>query len=166
METFDWSQFTRRIDIRASVHDIYRLWATQAGLEKWFLRKAESRSADGNLRELNEFFQKGDAYLWLWHGYGDETAERGEILEANGHDFLQFSFAGNCIVSIRVKEEQGEMVVELKQENIGTDERSKELYHIGCSTGWTFYLANLKSVLESGHDLRNKNEQLKNMVNA
>jgi hypothetical protein len=33
-------------------------------------------------------------------------------------------------------------------------------------TGWTFYLANLKSVLEGGLDLRNKNARLQRLVNA
>lgn len=166
MGQYDWSQFTKRINIRANVHDIYRLWATRQGLEKWFLRTAGSKAPDGTLREPNEFMQKGDWYRWLWFGYGDETVETGQIQEANGSDFLQFSFAGTCAVSVRIKEEGQELVVELKQENIPLDEKSKELYHLGCSTGWTFYLANLKSVLEGGLDLRNKNEKLKNVVNS
>jgi hypothetical protein len=37
---------------------------------------------------------------------------------------------------------------------------------MGCLGGWTFYLANLKSYLEGGVDLRNKNLALNNMVNS
>jgi hypothetical protein len=32
---------------------------------------------------------------------------------------------------------------------------------VQCQLGWTFYLANLKSVIEGGVDLRNKNVDLK-----
>jgi len=57
-------------------------------------------------------------------------------------------------------------VVELWQENIPGDEDSKVNLHMGCTKGWTFYLTNLKSILEGGIDLRNKNISLKNVVNA
>jgi hypothetical protein len=58
------------------------------------------------------------------------------------------------------------MIVELVQDNISTDEKGKELWHVGCKTGWTFYLANMKSMFEGGIDLRNKNEQLQEMMNS
>ena len=32
----------------------------------------------------------------------------------------------------------------------GYDDASRANYHLGCLTGWTFYLANLKSILEGG----------------
>jgi len=54
----------------------------------------------------------------------------------------------------------------LWQENIPTDEKAKVSWHLGCATGWTFYLTNLKSILEGGLDLRNKDELLTNVVNA
>jgi len=46
--------------------------------------------------------------------------------------------------------------VELIQENIPEDaDPSKNLF-VQCQVGWTFYMANLKSVIEGGIDLRNK----------
>jgi hypothetical protein len=39
-------------------------------------------------------------------------------------------------------------------------------YHVGCKAGWTFYLANLKSILEGGIDMRNKKTRLKEMLNS
>ena len=92
--------------------------------------------------------------------------EEGTILDCNGKDFLKFSFgkAGNC--SITIKEEMGETIVELLQDNIPTDEHGMQYWHLGCKTGWTFYLANLKSILEGGKDLRNKNALLQNVLNA
>ena len=37
---------------------------------------------------------------------------------------------------------------------------------MGCLEGWTFYLTNLKSVIEGGLDLRNKNLDIKGVINA
>jgi len=52
------------------------------------------------------------------------------------------------------------------QEEIPTDEKSMQSFYVGCKTGWTFYLANMKSILEGGIDLRNKNEKLQQMLNS
>jgi hypothetical protein len=65
-----------------------------------------------------------------------------------------------------MKEERGHMIVELVQTEIPTDDRGKHYWHLGCKTGWTFYLANLKSLFEGGVDLRNRDEGLKNVVNS
>ena len=59
---------------------------------------------------------------------------------------------------------KGETVVELTQSRIPEDE-NRGIY-VDCSYGWTFYLANLKSVLEGGIDLRNKNVDIQNVVNS
>ena len=84
----------------------------------------------------------------------------------NKKDFIQFSFgkAGNC--SITIKQEEGETIVELIQDHIPTDEQGMHYWHLGCKTGWTFYLANLKSLCEGGIDLRNRNVHVKNVVNS
>lgn len=37
---------------------------------------------------------------------------------------------------------------------------------VGCGEGWVFYLANLKSILEGGIDLRNKNDAIRNVLNS
>ena len=166
MSEFDWRRFTVRINIKAPAEKLYWCWATRAGIEFWFLRRSDYKKPDGNLCESNDPVQKGFGYSWWWHGYPDEVVEHGLILEANGKDLFKFKFgnAGNCTVSIYGK--QGENIVELLQDEIPTDDTAKQNWHIGCKTGWTFYMANLKSMMEGGIDLRNKNEQLQNMLNA
>jgi hypothetical protein len=37
---------------------------------------------------------------------------------------------------------------------------------VGCQLGWTFYLTNMKSIAEGGIDLRNRDIDFKNVVNA
>lgn len=166
MANFDWSRFVVRITVNASPKDLYKAWATKKGMEQWFLRLSEYKKPGGSLRGANENVEKGDSYRWLWHGWSDDMVETGSILECNGKDQIKFKFgdAGDCIVNI--KNEQGENVVELIQENIPADEAGMKNYHLGCKTGWTFYLANLKSILEGGIDLRNKNENIKKVVNS
>jgi len=164
--TYDWSRFVKRIQTKATISDAYTAWTTQHGLERWFLRDADFATKEGTPRDAHSFVKPGDTYKWLWHGYDDTTAETGEVLEGNGTDTFKFVFGTAGIVTITIKTEQGETIVELLQENIPTDEKHKVYFHLGCSTGWTFYLANLKSVLEGGLDLRNKNAELKNVVSA
>lgn len=161
-----WGSFTVRININAAVEKLYLLWATEAGMESWFLRLCEYKRASRTHRDSHDPVQNGDTYLWRWHGYSDEVKEEGMILECNGKDYLKFSFgqAGDCIV--RIKEEAGHTIVELYQENIPDDEKGKHYWHVGCKAGWTFYLANLKSLCEGGIDLRNKDERLKDMINS
>ena len=164
--SYDWSRFVVRIAIKAPADKLYHAWATREGMEYWFLRLSEYKKPDGAIRGNKEYVEKGDTYKWLWHGWPDDTVEHGTILDCNGKDFFKFSFgkAGNCGVTI--KKEEGEMMIELVQDRIPTDEQGMHYWHLGCKTGWTFYLANLKSLYEGGIDLRNKNEKLQQVLNS
>lgn len=166
MADFDWKMFTVRVPVAASIEKLYWCWATREGIEYWFLRMSDYKKPDGTQRGNDEYAQKGDIYSWRWYGWSDEVTEHGEILECNGKDFFKFSFgnAGNCAVTI--KTENGKTLVELVQDEIPDDEHGRQYYQLGCKTGWTFYLANLKSLLEGGIDLRNRDERLKNVVNS
>lgn len=160
----DWSSFTKRITVAATMRAIYNAWSTPSEIERWFLSKAEF-AGPGNLsRGKDERFSAGDDYLWEWHGYANGSPERGQVLEANNHDFLSFTFADESVVEVRILNEAGEKVVQLTQKRIGPDENLH--IYIGCGEGWTFYLANLKSILEGGIDLRNKNDKIQGVVNS
>ena len=166
MNDYNFKTFTKRITIHREKEIIYRAWATQAGLENWFLRLAEFTKPDGRLRSRNEQVQQGDKYKWLWWGYDDDVIEENEILGTNGESMIQFSFSGGCIVTVAVKEEQGENICELAQQMPMDDENEQRHFYMECSKGWTFYMTNLKSILEGGIDLRNKNEAIQNVINA
>ena len=161
-----WSKFRRRITINADSQKIYDAFGTQAGLESWFLRKAQFMTFDGRVRRKEEYIQKDDTYFWLWHGFDDETFEKRRVLEANNRNFLQFIFSGGCRVTVRVKKAAGENILELIQDNIEFDENPYRNLFVACGLGWTFYLTNLKSILEGGIDLRNKNKSIQNVINA
>lgn len=170
MSNYDWSRFRLRIPVKADAQTIYNAWATQNGIEGWFLRSADFVKQNGVLRYRNELIQAGDTYTWLWYGYPDETVEVGEILAANGQNHLHFTFnntaTNKMTVTVDILQEHGETVVELVQKDIPLDEQSRINYYIGCMQGWGFYLANLKSVLEGGIDLRNRNVAIKQVISS
>lgn len=163
MENFDWTKFTRKIAVKSTISEIYDAWAKSSEIEKWFLSSARFYDLNQKIIDKNTAVAQGYSYEWEWFLY--EGVEKGKITEANGKDFIQFTFAGNCLVDIKLSEEKGYVFVELTHKDIPTDEGSKRDIRLGCHTGWSFYLVNLKSVYEGGLDLRNRDENLSPMVN-
>jgi hypothetical protein len=166
MEPYNWQSFVLKIPIQSSFKNIYHAWSTTAGLESWFLRKAAFTQPNGEPRDNNAAIEVNDKYEWLWHGWPDEVVEKGTILAANGTDQVRFSFGKGGNVTVTIKQELDQILVELVQDEIPDNEEGRTYYHIGCMKGWLFYLANLKSILEGGIDLRNRNEALKNVINS
>jgi len=152
----NWTKFTVAADFNTDARSIYNAWATPEGLESWFLRKAEFYTITGRLRTPDEFILKEDTYEWYWHGFDDSTVEKGQVLEVNSIDFLKFTFSGGTIVTVSIQSKNGLTIVELTQENIPEETDSSKNLFVHCQIGWTFYLANLKSIVEGGIDLRNK----------
>ena len=166
MSDTNWSAFTKRIPVKASVNQIYKAWATQEGLENWFLRSAVFTDKDKNPRERTSFVEKGDTFTWHWHGYPDSVFEKREVIAANGKDQIQFTFSGGCLVTVKAVPVGDVTICELTQENIPSDDNPKTNLYVGCGEGWTFYLANLKSHLEGGVDLRNKDNAITQVINS
>jgi uncharacterized protein YndB with AHSA1/START domain len=155
MSSRDWSRFSQSIKIKAPLKTVYDSWTTRKGLERWFLRMAAFTTQDGVLSKDDEAAAMGGTYHWRWHGHPDNVEERGTVLEANGRDRLKFVFGKAGIVTVNLSEQNGLTQMEIVQEDIPTDEHGRFEYHVGCSSGWTFYRANMKAVLEGGVDIRN-----------
>ena len=163
MTNFDWTTFTRKIAIKAKLSDIYCAWTKASEIEKWFLSKAIFTDTNEKPIGKDNPIEKGFTYEWNWYLY--DTTEQGKITDTNGKDFIQFTFAGNCLVDIKLSIQDDYVIVELTQKNIPTDDNSKQGIRLGCDSGWSFFLVNLKSVYEGGLDLRNKDTSLKGMLN-
>lgn len=163
MKNFNWTQFTKRIAVKAPIQTLYDAWTKSSELEKWFLKTAKFINPDGTGVDGNSHAKAGMSYEWTWYLYPD--TERNIVTIANGKDHFQFNFAGKCTVDVTLSEQFGHTVVELVQSNIPTDDDSKQNIRLGCSSGWSFYFVNMKSVYEGGLDLRSKDERLKPMVN-
>lgn len=164
MKNFNWTTFTRRVAVKSTMAQMYNAWASSTEIEKWFLSKAVFFDSSNNPIDKFKNIESGYSYEWNWFLYGE--TEKGKITEANGKDFIQFTFAGDCLVDIKLKQQDEYIIVELTQKNIPTDEDSMQGIRLGCDAGWSFYLVNLKSVYEGGLDLRNKEEKLKAMINS
>ncbi|HRD07018.1 MAG: SRPBCC domain-containing protein [Saprospiraceae bacterium] len=169
MQHYDWTRFTKSIVVAADPQKIYSCFSTRGGMESWFLRNCVYNRMGVELG-LQEEAMMGDHYAFMWHGWPDTTLERGEILKADGNKNFAFTFTGNEATSMEVHlllEMYGRNTrVSLTQINIPDDENSRAKWHMGCLEGWTFYLTNLKSVIEGGLDLRNKNLDIKGVINA
>ena len=162
----NWNSFTKKIAIKTPIDEVYQAWSTQKGIESWFLRCAIYTSTDGKKKAPNELIEAGDTYLWHWHGYPDTVNESHKITAVNNKDKIQFGFTGNCLVTVTLSSLKDQTIVSLKQENIPDDDNPKTNLLVGCGEGWTFYLANLKSILEGGIDLRNKDEEISDVINS
>jgi hypothetical protein len=163
MENFDWTKFSRKIAIKAPMKTIYDAWTISSELEKWFLNTATYFDKEGNVVDnLSNVLAEAN-YEWTWYLYDD--IGKGRVIEANGKDNFQFTFAGECSVDIHLSEVDGYTIVDLTQKNIPTDNESKRGIRLGCHTGWSFFLLNLKSYYEFGNDLRNKNSEFIGMMN-
>ena len=102
-------------------------------------------------------------YEWNW--FAQNYFESGKVITANGTDLFEFTFAGDCKVQVKLSEVKNYVLVEITQKEIPLDNNSKQNIRLGCTFGWTFYLINLKSVLEGGLDLRNKDSEMEGLVN-
>ncbi|MBP6334500.1 MAG: SRPBCC domain-containing protein [Bacteroidia bacterium] len=163
MKNFDWTKFTKKILIKSDVKTVYDAWTKSEELEKWFLSKAKFTTPNNQTIPASENAKAGNSYEWNW--YVQDSHEEGKVISANGHDCFEFSFAGNCKVQINLKNIKNQVSVELVQSDIPLDDNAKENIRLGCAFGWTFYLINLKSTLEGGLDLRNKDSEITGLVN-
>ena len=150
---FNHNNFIRKIFINKNIDKVYKLISTPSGIAKWFIDKAEYTTEKNSLRKENEEARKTDKYKWFWL-YKDYSTE-GEVLETEANKLFKFSFGSAGIVTITLTEDNGKTLVELKQENYPGQKYDEDAY-INCYVCWTFYLSNLKSVMEAGFDMRDR----------
>lgn len=144
----DWTKFRKRIFLDKPIDQVYNAWVIPSNLTKWFLEKAYYKTSENDFRNNDALIRKGDKYIWKWNNW--DRTEEGEILEANGKNKISFTFGkgGNVHINLIAIDEGTEL--ELIQGEIPTDDKSKMNYYVGCSTGWIFWLTNLKAWLEHG----------------
>jgi uncharacterized protein YndB with AHSA1/START domain len=164
LTTADFSEFKLRVNIRTPIENAYRAWATPAGLQSWFIGKTVFTSKDGMVRTGEELLKEGDEYSIYFNAEPDVVKLRGKVLKANDKDLFSFTFSKGCPVTISIFTEHGETIIQLLESNLPTDEETIRKHFVGDTKGWIFYLVNLKSVLEGGLDLRNKNIEIRNVI--
>ena len=160
----DFSQFKLRVNIKTTIENAYRAWASASGLASWFIGKVVFTDEQGNPRPPDALAQPGDEYACYFNHKPDTLLIKGKVLKANDKNLYSFTFSKGCPVTVSIYAEHGETIVELIESNLPTDEETMKKHYVGDSKGWIFYLTNLKSTLEGGLDLRNKNGDIKNVI--
>lgn len=137
---------------------VYRALATSAGLETWFPNVARYIERRGRNRRRTEPAKAGDTY-YKWFVYAGGVEGTGKVLKARKDRLLALTFGTNGDICFALTTTGRGTLVELVQNRIPTGPKARVESHLGCRTGWTFFLTNLKSVLEGGHDLRETDPQ-------
>ena len=143
-----WTTFTRKVFIDRPKSELYKAIGTPDGLTKWMLAKSKYTSAEGGERKPDEPYHTDDTFIWMWHNWDVENP--GVVREANGTDFVAFTFDPAGYVEIKLEDHLNGTMVILSQKDIPTDDEAKMNYYYGCSLGWSFWLVNLKAYLEHG----------------
>ncbi len=146
----DWSQFTRKIRIKAPIAQVYKAWADLNDISSWFLKSAILVDPESDRKVVI----KGDKVEWRWYNYENPSAI--EIREANSKDLLTFTFGYGMEVRVTLHKEGDFTVLTLTQYNIPTGEESRMNFHVGCRQAWSTWMLNLKSWLEHGILLHDK----------
>lgn len=138
---YNWKEFTLQAAFKGTPEKLYQMWTEPKLLCKWFLTGAKVE------------LKKGGNYVFMWVM---DAKDSGKVLAVRKNSLFRFTFAGG-ICEVKFRKSGKECIVNLRQYNIPTDERHKVGTYMSCQIGWTFFFANLKSVLETGKDLREFN---------
>ncbi|MFW9856298.1 MAG: SRPBCC domain-containing protein [Candidatus Thorarchaeota archaeon] len=156
---FDWTYFKRRIYIKnTTLKELFEKWATPRGITEWFIASAKYRDENGGLRGPDDLVNPGDEYLWKFHTGREVT---GKVIEVQENVLFKFTFGENdpgsgehVVVTVTFHEENNNNWFDILQENMSESQFGKVNYYISCNMGWVFHVNNLKSIIETGHDLR------------
>lgn len=144
-KVFDWTRFSLKIEIAAAPQRVFRAWTDSAELCAWFAVRNEIEPHVGG----RLFFE------WL----GGDRLET-KLLAVKKNREVRFPF-GSKGEEVRVlfKKVKGGTLCTLEQTGMRTSPKQKIEMHMGCKTGWVFFLTNLKAYLEHGVDLRSTNRR-------
>ena len=150
MSGFDWSQFYVHMYYLAPLEEVFSRFATSAGMESFFVRRARFTAADGTRRASDEFFRPGDAYEFE---YVHDFSHGGTILGFEENSLVSFTF-GECGVAIRFRVVDGATEVALHQTDCPLEDPQRAWMHMNCRSCWIYFMTNLRSVLADGPDVR------------
>jgi len=164
LEDYQWTQFKQKEYIKAPLKEVFLKWGTPKGISEWFIKDAEYESPDSKNREDNEIVKADDKYTWQFYS---GLVMEGKVLEVVPDSSFKFTFGKkepgsdeDVVVNVLFKEKDGITEIELTQSNIADNEYGKVSYNLSCMVGWSYFLTNLRSILESGFDYREKDERL------
>lgn len=150
MTEYDWTQFKVHMYYLAPLEDVFRRFATPAGMESFYIERATVTGPDGTTRGPDDLYQTGDRYHF---DYVHDYAHDGEILEVVPEEVLRFTF-GVCEVAIGFQAVDGATEVALHQTGCPTEDPERAWMHLNCRSCWIYFMTNLRSILAGGPDVR------------
>lgn len=142
-KAYDWTQFTEKIEIRATPARVFKAWTSEKEIVKWFIWKGSLEPKKGG-----KFFMQ-----FVTGASGDE-----KVLAIRKNELFRFSFGKDGeTVEVRFKEVKGGCDCILRQYGMKDTPKARVEWHMGCRNGWVFFLTNLKAYLEHRLDLRSQN---------
>jgi uncharacterized protein YndB with AHSA1/START domain len=139
---------TRSVDhqylIRTTPERLYEAFASPAGLVKWLADTAELTPRKGTRYSL---------------GWTNGPTHRGEVLDSVPGRSLTLSWEWPGVelkgttFHLEAEPAEGGTLFVIRHTGFPREEKWTDLYG-GAEWGWTYFAMNLKSVLETGRDLR------------
>lgn len=161
-KNFNMHRFTHAIYLNAPAELVFEYAATPSGIVKWFIGKAKYYYKDSNIRLGNDPAQKGDSFLWNW--LNKDLELKGIVTESVINKVFQFTFSPLYIVTLEFHSGGNKTKLTLTQEYQESAVKN-DFNYINCCACWVFFLTNLKSVIENGIDLREKDVNDDMLVN-
>lgn len=161
-EYFTWKEFTHAILLNTSVDAVYDMVATSDGLCKWFLGEA-SFSNDGGRVNGGLIPEAGDYYHWKWLAKEHEVA--GKVIDTEPGRMIKYTFGAAFYVSFTVSADESGLTLLTLHQTCNDDVEFNEFNYVNCCVAWTFFMTNLKSVIEQGIDLRETRVSNEMLVN-
>ena len=137
---YDWSRFELTFFYYRPVEEVFRAWATPAGMESFFIKECRTSGPKDAL------VAAGDEYRFR---YVQPFEHGGRCLAMTENELLSFTF-GSMEVVVTFEVIEGGTKVVLSQSGI----EDQVFSHMNCRSCWLYFMTNLKSVLEHGIDLR------------
>lgn len=165
LDQYKWTDFRQIEYIKAPKGAVFEKWITSKNIVEWFVAEATYKYNGTMFRKPDEKVKPGDKYTWTFF-QGIEM--EGTILDIIDNEYLSFTFGKkepgseeDVIVEIFFSCDPPERtILELHQKNIADSEFGYVNYNLSCMIGWCYFLTNLRSVFESGYDLREKEKEL------
>jgi uncharacterized protein YndB with AHSA1/START domain len=165
LDQYKWTEFRQKEFINAPKQTVFKKWVTSKNITEWFIADAIYYYGESKVRKPDEKIRTGDKYKWAF--FEGITVE-GTILNIIENEYLSFAFGKkepgseeDVMVDVFfTSESENRTKIELHQKNISDSEYGQVNYNLNCMIGWSYFLMNLRSVFESGYDLREKEKEL------
>jgi uncharacterized protein YndB with AHSA1/START domain len=139
-------EVNRQFFIRASPRKVFEAISTPRGLVSWMVVRADLPAKTGARYELE--FDGG----WRHRGTVQRFRAGRSIALAWAWDGVPLQ---GTVLTLSVRPKKGGALFQLVHDGFPREKKWMDLYG-GAEWGWTYYGMNLKSVLETRHDLRSR----------